>query len=56
MWIVPLFSMSGLLSHKSGGDATIFILILLEIFRFGAAKELSAASFQHQLYHRGYAG
>jgi hypothetical protein len=30
-----------------------FFLILLDIFRFVAAKELLAASFQHYLYHRG---
>jgi hypothetical protein len=34
----------------------INILILLENFPFGAAKELSAASFQHYLYHRGCVG
>jgi hypothetical protein len=34
----------------------ILILILLEISRFVAAKELSAASFQQYLYHRGCVG
>ncbi|HML75294.1 MAG TPA: hypothetical protein PKB02_12460 [Anaerohalosphaeraceae bacterium] len=39
---------------KQGKD-TLMILILLEIIRFGEAKKLSAASFQQQHYHRGYA-
>jgi hypothetical protein len=34
----------------------IHILILLENFRFVAAKELPAASFQQQLYRRGCVG
>jgi hypothetical protein len=38
------------------GLVLCIILILLEIFRSGAAKELSAASFQHYLYHRGCVG
>jgi hypothetical protein len=32
------------------------MLILLENFRFVAAKKLSAASFQQQLYPRGCVG
>jgi hypothetical protein len=32
------------------------IVILLEKFRFGAAKELSAASVQQKLYHAALQG
>jgi len=37
------------------GSRVVYIL-LLEISRFVTAKELSAASFQQQHYHRGCVG